>query len=64
VPITHEEIEPARCALKPRQGKLVVVLAKRDASKHWYELRKTKGIGDTEFARIIPDAGEATTCTA
>lgn len=63
VPITHEEIEPALCALKPRQGKLIVVLAKRDASKHWYELRKTKGVCDTEYAKIIPDAGEATTCT-
>jgi len=63
VPITHEEIEPSKCSLKPRQGKLIVVLVKRDSSKQWYELRKTKGVGDTEYSKLVPDAGEASTVT-
>ena len=53
-----EEIEQQRCAVKKLAGKLVLTLAKRDASKPWWELRKTKGIGETGFHAIVPDAGE------
>ena len=37
----------------------MLTLAKRDASKPWWELRKTKGVGDTEYHKIVPDAGES-----
>ena len=39
------------------------MLAKRDSAKQWYELRKTKGIGDSEYGKIVPDGGEDTTFT-
>ena len=58
VPILLEEIDPQRCAVKQKAGKLILVLAKLDTSKSWWELRKTKGIGETGFHMIIPDAGE------
>ena len=60
VPILGEEICPDKCSVKKRSsGKLIVVLAKKDESKGWYELRKTKGVGDTEYHKIVPDAGES-----
>tara|TARA_B110001452_G_scaffold251342_1_gene240322 strand:+ start:193 stop:1041 length:849 start_codon:yes stop_codon:yes gene_type:complete len=58
VPILLEEIDPQRCAVKQKAGKLILVLAKLDTGKCWWELRKTKGIGETGFHAIIPDAGE------
>jgi len=59
VPILLEEINQRACSCRKRQGKLIVILEKRDPSKSWYELRKTKGIGDTEYSKIVPDSGEA-----
>ena len=93
VPILLEEINQHACSCRKRQGKLIVILEKRDESKQWcarraacamgaphphtshprqwstltttldrsrrrYELRKTKGIGDTEFNKIVPNGGE------
>lgn len=63
VPILLEEIEQQRCAVKKLAGKLVLTLAKRDASKPWWELRKTKGVGETDFHKIVPDAGEEVVVT-
>lgn len=59
VPILLEEISQRECSCRKRQGKLIIILAKKDPSKSWYELRKTKGIGDTEFSKIVPDGGES-----
>ncbi|KAL3915458.1 MAG: hypothetical protein SGPRY_007211 [Prymnesium sp.] len=58
IPILLEEINQEACCCKKRQGKLLLVLEKRDPSKSWYELRKTKGIGDTEYHKIVPDSGD------
>ena len=58
VPLLHEEINQHECGCRVRPGKLIVRLAKRDGSKGWYELRKTKGVGDTEWHKLVPDAGE------
>ena len=63
VPILLEEIDQQSCTVKKLAGKLVLSLAKRDASKSWWELRKTKGVGDTEFHKITPDAGEPSVFT-
>lgn len=63
IPILLEEIDPQASAVKVRSGKLVLTLPKADASKSWYELRKTKGIGDTEYDKIVPDGGDAVTFT-
>ncbi|EOD36400.1 hypothetical protein EMIHUDRAFT_226438 [Emiliania huxleyi CCMP1516] len=41
-------------------GKLLLVLAKAEA-KQWFELRKSKGVGDTEFLKLVPDSGETRT---
>ena len=30
-----------------------------DKEKGWYELLKTKGVGDSEYHKITPDNGEA-----
>ena len=43
-----------------RAGKLLLVLAKAEA-KQWFELRKSKGVGDTEFLKLVPDSGETRT---
>ena len=51
------------CGCRVRAGKLIVRLAKRDGSKGWYELRKTKGVGDTEWHKLVPDAGESVVVT-
>ena len=58
IPILGEEIDPPKCVVKRKAGKLILVLAKREADKVWYELRKTKGVGDSEFGKIVPDGGE------
>ena len=58
IPILLEEIEAEMCSVRKKTTKLIVVLSKRDASKGWYELRKTKGVGDTEYSKLQPDAGE------
>lgn len=42
IPILSEEIDALQCAVKKKAGKLIIVLRKRDESKGWYELRKTK----------------------
>merc|ERR1712146_832150 len=49
VPILLEEIDQQACSVVVKAAKVVVILAKRDADKTWYELRKTKGVGDSEF---------------
>lgn len=59
IPILLEEINQHACSCRKRQGKLLLILEKRDPGKQWYELRKTKGIGDSEYAKIVPDSGEA-----
>ena len=58
IPILGEEVDPPKCVVKRKAGKLILVLAKREADKVWYELRKTKGVGDSEFGKIVPDGGE------
>lgn len=63
VPILLEEIDQHRCTVKKLAGKLVLSLAKRDASKSWWELRKTKGVGETDYHLIKPDAGEEVVVT-
>jgi hypothetical protein len=63
VPILLELVDPAKCAVKKKAGKLILVLAKAEPDKGWYELRKTKGVGDTEYHKIVPDEGEPTTFT-
>jgi len=55
----HSQINQHACSCRKRQGKLLLILEKRDPGKQWYELRKTKGIGDSEYAKIVPDSGEA-----
>jgi hypothetical protein len=57
IPILGEEIKEAECVVKKKPSKLIVCMPKRE-SKGWYELRKTKGVGDTEYSKITPDAGE------
>ena len=43
------------------------MLAKKANEKNekesWYELRKTKGVGDTEYNKLVPDAGDPTVFT-
>ena len=60
VPILGEKIDEAKCTVKRKTAKLIVVLHKLDKSQPWHELRKTKGVGDYEFNKIVPDGGEAT----
>ena len=57
IPILGEEIKEAECVVKKKTSKLILCMPKREA-KGWYELRKTKGVGDTEYSKITPDAGE------
>ena len=58
VPILLEQIDAAASLVKKRAGKLIIVLNKADKDKSWYELRKTKGVGDTEYHKLVPDEGE------
>ena len=57
--LAGEQILAEKSSVKKRQGKLIVLLAKKDAEKGWYELRKTKGVGDSEYSKIVPDSGES-----
>jgi hypothetical protein len=59
VPILLEEIEAEESCVKKKASKLIIVLKKKDADKGWYELRKTKGVGDSEFHKLVPDAGDS-----
>ena len=64
VPILGEHITPEACkVMKKASGKLIIVLAKADPTKGWFELRKTKGVGDTEYNTITPDDGPSTLFT-
>ena len=63
IPILLEEIDQHASTVRAREGKLLVWLVKRKPETNWYELRKTKGVGDTEFAKIVPDAGESVVFT-
>ena len=44
IPLLCQEIDAARCSVKKRAGKLIVVLAKNKPEDPWFELRKTKGV--------------------
>ena len=57
IPILCEEIMATKCTVRKKPGKLIIVLYKIE-DKGWYELRKTKGVGDTEYSKLTPDAGE------
>ena len=63
VPILMEEIDAENSSVKKKVSKLILVLKKADATKSWYELRKTKGVGDSEYHKIVPDSGDAITFT-
>jgi len=63
IPILCQEIDTEKCVVKKKAGKLIVVLKKKKADDHWYELRKTKGVGDSEYNKLIPDDGESTMFT-
>ena len=62
IPILGEEIKEAEASVLKKTSKLIIKLPKREA-KGWYELRKTKGVGDTEYHKITPDAGESVVFT-
>lgn len=57
IPILGEEISPESSLVKRKAGKLIVCLKKKE-NKGWYELRKTKGVGDSEYSKIVPDGGD------
>ena len=59
VPILQEQVVPEECTVRRRPGKLILSLSKKDGTKAWYELRKSKGVGDTEYGKIQPDFGES-----
>ena len=63
VPLLCQEIDQEKCVVKKKTGKLIVVLHKKDPEQPWYELRKTKGVGDSEYNKLVPDAGESTKFT-
>jgi hypothetical protein len=46
VPKLSEEIIPQECSVRARKDTLIVRLAKVKKDHHWYELHKTKGIGE------------------
>ena len=56
------EVE-ALMAAKKKTAELIVVMQKRDKEKGWYELLKTKGVGDSEYHKLVPDSGDAATVT-
>jgi len=58
LPLLLEEIDQQACSVKVKDGKLIVFVAKREADKVWYELRKTKGVGDTEYDKLVPWTGQ------
>ncbi|KAG8466232.1 hypothetical protein KFE25_001988 [Diacronema lutheri] len=63
VPLLCEPINQHGCVVKVLEGRVVVQLAKRQADRIWYELRKTKGVGDTEYDKLVPWEGELVTVT-
>lgn len=63
IPLLCQEIDAPACVVKKRAGKLIIVLTKKDLDQPWYELRKTKGVGDTEYNKLKPDSGETTMFT-
>ena len=63
VPLLCQEIDQEKCVVKKKTGKLIVVLHKKDPEQPWYELRKTKGVGDSEYNKLVPVAGESTKFT-
>jgi len=46
VPKLSEEIDPARSSVKIKKDMVLVKLGKVKKDFHWYELHKTKGIGE------------------
>ena len=54
MPILAEEITPEGCTVKKKTSKILLSLKKADATKGWFELRKTKGVGDTEYHKLVP----------
>eukprot|EP00802_Teleaulax_amphioxeia_P005029 Tamp_05033.p3 GENE.Tamp_05033~~Tamp_05033.p3 ORF type:complete len:328 (-),score=103.38 Tamp_05033:1878-2861(-) len=46
VPKLSEEIIPEECSVKKRKDSVLIKLAKKKRDHHWYELFKTKGIGE------------------
>jgi len=48
VPKLSEEILPDQCSVKKRKDSVLIKLAKKKKDHHWFELFKTKGIGETE----------------
>jgi len=64
VPLLLERIEPAQCSVKVLDGRIVLHLVKREVDKIWYELRKTKGVGDSEYDKLVPWEGKLVVVTA
>ena len=46
VPKLSEDIEPSKSTFKIKKDMVVLKLAKVKKEHHWYELHKTKGIGE------------------
>jgi len=46
VPKLSEEIEPAKSSVRANKDTLIIKLCKVKKDHHWYELHKTKGIGE------------------
>jgi hypothetical protein len=46
VPKLSEDIEPSKSTFKVKKDMVVLKLAKVKKEHHWYELHKTKGIGE------------------
>jgi len=63
IPILGEEVVAEKCVVKKKTAKLIIQLVKKDADKGWHELRKTKGVGDSEYGKLVPDSGEPTLFT-
>ena len=63
IPILLEEIDAEGSSIKKKVSKLILVLKKAKPDSSWYELRKTKGVGDSEYHKLVPDAGDAVTFT-
>lgn len=57
IPLLGELIDPEKCVVRRKAGKLIVVLTKQETGKGWFELRKTKGVGDSEYNSLVPDSG-------
>jgi hypothetical protein len=46
VPLLSEEIDPGQCTVSVKGNTVIVRLKKIKVDYHWYELHKTKGIGE------------------